>query len=194
MKKILTRISEILCILIIIASIAVLLNVVFTKPGEQPNIMGYYTFRILTGSMEPEIPTDSFVIVKKTPAQELQKGDVISFYSRDPKLGGAVNTHRVNEVTLNENGVYVFKTKGDANIIEDTYEVYQSDIIGKVIYVSHGLGVAVRLLSNPIGFAAVIIIPLAAIFISNIVGLVKTAKAVETAELEGEKEEKTDEK
>ena len=194
MKKILAKICEVICILIIIASIGLLLNVVFTPAGEQPSVFGYTTFRILTGSMEPEIPTDSFILVKKTEPSELEVGDIISFYSRDPKLGGAVNTHRVTGLEKNENGVYVFSTKGDANLIEDQYPVYQSDLIGKVVYISHGLGTAVRLLSNPLVFGAVVIIPLAVIFVTNIVSLVKTAKAVEKAELEGGDDDKTEEK
>ena len=56
---------------------------------------GYTVFRITTGSMRPAYDTDTLILVKKTDPAEIKVGDVISFYSADPALDGAVNTHRV---------------------------------------------------------------------------------------------------
>ncbi len=159
LKKILLKIINLISIVVILISLAVLLTVVLTKKGEAPNVFGYSLFRVMTGSMEPTIPTDSMIVVKRNGKEEYRPGDVISFYSRDPALGGAVNTHRITEVRR-EDGSILYETRGDANNAPDRYPVLQEDVIGKVVYASYGLGKAVRLISNPLLFIPLIILPL----------------------------------
>lgn len=159
LKKILLKILNVVSILMIICSLGVLLTVVMTKKGEAPNVFGYSLFRVMTGSMEPGIPTNSLIVVHQTEPEKLAAGDVISFYSRDPSLMGEVNTHRI--VRIEKVGErYVLTTKGDANNVEDQYVTYGEDVIGKVVFSSYRLGQAVRLISNPIIFIPLIIIPL----------------------------------
>lgn len=159
LKKILLKIVNVVSILMIICSLGVLLTVVMTKQGEAPNVFGYSLFRVMTGSMEPNIPTNSLIVVRRAEPAELAAGDVISFYSRDPSLMGEVNTHRI--VRIEKVGErYVLTTKGDANNVEDQYVTYGEDVIGKVVFSSYRLGQAVRLISNPIIFIPLIIIPL----------------------------------
>ena len=122
-------------VLLIVAAMAVLLTVVLTKAGDTPSIMGYSLFRVVTGSMEPTIGEGSLIVVKKTEASEIKEGDIISFYSTDPELKGAVNTHRVTGVKSEKNGL-VFETKGDANLVKDEYPVQESNIIGVVVFIS----------------------------------------------------------
>ena len=173
--KILRTIINILSVFMIVVALFVLLSVVMTKPGQAPTVMGYSSFRVLSGSMEPTLQTDSMIVVRHTAPAEIRVGDVISFYSSDPKLGGAVNTHRVVDAEK-QNGVYIFQTKGDANIIPDEYPVSGNDVIGVVVFSSFFLGKLVRLLSNPLVFIPIIMIPLLALLILNLVKTVKLAK------------------
>lgn len=158
-KKIGLRILNVVSVLCIVISVIVLLTVIFTKEGQAPKIMGYSLFRVMTGSMEPEIPVNSLILVKEVAPDELKEGDVISFYSRDPALSGHVNTHRIISIEKTD-GEYHFQTKGDANNVADNYETVSKDLIGKVVFSSYGWGKAVRLLSNPLIFVPLIIIPL----------------------------------
>lgn len=174
-KKILLNIVNVLSVLLILGAIMILLTVVMTKSGEAPNIFGYSVFRVLSGSMEPAIRTDSLVVVQRTEAENIREGDVISFYSRDPSLEGFVNTHRVVGVE-NSNGEIIFTTRGDANQIADRYPVTSEDLIGKVVFVSLFLGKFVRLLSNPLIFLPLIVIPLAVILLSNLIRTVKVTR------------------
>ena len=96
--KILRTAINVLAVLMIVLALFILLSVVMTKPGQAPNVLGYSSFRVLSGSMAPTIPTGSMILVKATDASEIEAGDVISFYSSDPALAGAVNTHRVLSV------------------------------------------------------------------------------------------------
>ena len=182
-KKIFFAIINIISVLIIAAAIFVLCIVLLTTPGKPPQIMGYTALRITTGSMAPTYDVDTLVIVKDTKASEIKKGDVISFYSADPSLDGAVNTHRVVEVR-EENGQRIFVTKGDSNNVVDAYNVEEKYLIGKVVYASKILGKLSRLISNPIVFLPVILIPLAVILISNLVSTMVLAKKIAKEEEE----------
>ena len=173
--KVLRTIINILSVFMIIVALFVLLSVVMTKPGQAPSILGYSSFRVLSGSMQPTIRTDSMILVKKTAPSQIHEGDIISFYSSDPALSGSVNTHRVLSVEQ-QNGIYIFYTKGDANIIPDEYPTSGNDVIGVVVFSSYTLGVLIRLLSNPVVFIPIILVPLLLLLILNMVKTIRLAK------------------
>ena len=170
-------------IVLIFVSVFVLLSVVLTPAGQVPQVLGYSVFRVMTGSMEPEIREDSLLVVKKTPPEDIVPGDVISFFSPDPMLEGAVNTHRVVRIEK-ENGRTQFITKGDANVIEDTYPTDASALVGRVVFKSYGLGKAVSLLSNPLVFGIIILLPLLVILLMNLYRAVRIAADIAKKEEE----------
>lgn len=170
-------------IALILASVFVLLSVVLTPAGQVPQVLGYSVFRVMTGSMEPEIRSDSLLVVKKIPPEDIVPGDVISFFSPDPMLEGAVNTHRVVRIEK-ENGRTQFITKGDANVIEDTYPTDASALVGRVVFKSYGLGKAVSLLSNPLVFGIIILLPLLVILLMNLYRAVRIAADIAKKEEE----------
>lgn len=170
-------------IALILVSVFVLLSVVLTPAGQVPQVLGYSVFRVMTGSMEPEIREDSLLVVQKTPPEDIAPGDVISFFSPDPMLEGAVNTHRVVRIEK-ENGRTQFITKGDANVIEDTYPTDASALVGRVVFQSYGLGKAVSLLSNPLVFGIIILLPLLVILLMNLYRAVRIAADIAKKEEE----------
>ena len=104
-------------------------------------------------------------------------GDVISYFSRDPALNGAVNTHRVVAVQ-GEGGTLRFRTRGDANSIDDLYPPAPGDIIGVVVFSSSFLGSLVRLISNPLVFFPLILLPLVILLVMNLVRTFRTAASI----------------
>ena len=170
-------------IALILVSVFVLLSVVLTPAGEVPQVLGYSVFRVMTGSMEPEIREDSLLVVQKNPPEDIVPGDVISFFSPDPMLEGAVNTHRVVRIEK-ENGRTQFITKGDANVIEDIYPTDASALVGRVVFQSYGLGKAVSLLSNPLVFGIIILLPLVIILVMNLCRAVRIAADIAKKEEE----------
>lgn len=176
-KKILYAFINILSVVIIIVAVFVLLIVVMTKPGKTPNIAGYMALRVTTGSMAPTYDVDSLIIVKQMDPASIRENDVISFYSSDPALSGAVNTHRVVSVSQDGDN-YRFVTKGDANNVVDRYDVDSRDLLGKVVWSSLLLGKIVRLVSNPLIFVPVILVPLAIILITNLVKTISYARKI----------------
>ena len=161
-------------IVLIILSLFALLTVVMTPSGQVPQVMGYSILQVLTGSMEPAIPEGSMLLIRQTEPETLQAGDIISFFSPDPLLDGALNTHRIQEV-LDDGDTLEFITKGDANFLEDQQPVSARQVVGKVIFISPILGKFVRLISNPLVFCLVVLLPLAAMLIANLVRALRSA-------------------
>lgn len=182
-KKIFYGIINVLSVLIIAAAVFVLCTVIFTKSGDAPSVLGYTALRVTTGSMKPTYDVDTLIIVKKVAPETIKENDVISFYSQDPALDGAVNTHRVVEIK-EEDGKRIFVTKGDNNNVVDTYNVESEYLIGKVVASSKIIGKVSRLVANPLIFIPVILIPLAFILISNMLGTIRMAKKIAQEEEE----------
>lgn len=101
--------------------------------GRVPMVFGHSVLRIATPSMEEEIPVGSYILIKKVSLPELDEDDVITFYSLDPNIYRAPNTHRIKNIEKVD-GEYFFTTKGDNNQREDDYKVPGEDVIG--VYVS----------------------------------------------------------
>lgn len=184
-KKVFLQIINILSVVIIALALFVLLSVVLTRRGDTPNVLGFSAFRVVSGSMRPELQEDDLIVIKRVAPDKIEVGDIISFYSPDPELRGAVNTHRVTAVA-EEGGQYVFTTKGDANVIEDKYGVRGDEVLGKVVLVSALLGKLSRLAANPLVFIPLILVPLLAILLTNLVRTVRLAK--EAAQEEEQRE------
>ena len=118
-QKILVRFAKILGSLVIVGVILVLMIL------SLPRLFGYETYNVISGSMEPELPVGSLILVK--PAEEISKieeGEIICFYSN-----ATVVSHRVVS-----NNVFAGQviTKGDANESEDIEPVQYNEVIGIV--------------------------------------------------------------
>ena len=125
----------------------ILVNVLGAKAsGRVPAVFGYSVLNIVSGSMEDEIPKGSYILVKSVDPKSVEVGDVISFYSTDPKIYGMPNTHRVTEI-VGEGAELEFVTKGDANPTEDRVRVSADRLIG----VQVGTLVGLAAFSNMLG-------------------------------------------
>src|SRR5690606_9993103 len=97
-----------------------------------PRVLGWAPLTVLTGSMEPTIPTGSQVVVAPVDdVAALEVGDVITVmpFPDDPTLV----THRVVARTDTADGPS-FVTQGDANDVADAWEVTETQIRGEVRY------------------------------------------------------------
>ena len=151
----------------------IFISVLRANQGEVPSVLGYSVLRLQTGSMEPEYKTGSIIITKKVDVNDLEKGDVISFYSTSLDISDRVNTHRIVDIIYDQSGSREFVTKGDANELQDENPVLSSRVIGKVIF---DLGVVsgsvLGMLQNPKVIFFLIIVPLIIITFTEAVNLV----------------------
>lgn len=111
-----------------LGTVLLILLVLVCLPLTVPRVFGYHIYTVVTGSMEPAIPTGSLVYIKGIPPQEVEEKDVIAFYGAMD--GTSIITHRVvsNSEIMNE-----FITKGDANETKDMNPIPYDNYIGKVM-------------------------------------------------------------
>ena len=135
-KKLPKRILETSWWVAVILLSMLLFNVIGAKMrGEVPSVFGYSVVNIVSGSMEDEIPRNSYILLKKVDPSEIKKDDIICFYSTDPSIYGIPNTHRVaKDPIITDTGIE-FVTKGDANPENDKYNAHGDRLVG--VYVKN---------------------------------------------------------
>ena len=121
--------------------------------GKQGIINPIFPFVVLSGSMEPAVPTGSVVFVSPKPFG-YAVGDIITFN----RGGKDYTTHRVSGL-VDESGQIAYQTQGDANNAPDPQTVAKKDIKGAVILTVPYIGYAVSQTKTPYGFILLIIIP-----------------------------------
>lgn len=112
-------------------------------------VVGLRVYTVLSGSMEPTYHVGSLIYVKEVDPFELETGDVIT-YMLDEET---VVTHRISGVVPDENNPTVvrFRTKGDANDVEDGSLVHYKNVIGSPIFTIPKLGYVANFIQNPPG-------------------------------------------
>lgn len=130
-------------------------------PNNVINILGYQTLVVLSPSMEPEIRVNDQVIIRKTTAEKIEVGDIITFEVYIPELRttGYV-THYVADIGVNTDGELVYYTQGaDAEPGEydkwrqadGMYEdITYSNIIGEYWFKIPFIGYSRYIFNNPI--------------------------------------------
>lgn len=135
-----------LCVLLLLCSLLALGSLVYQRFSgvEQPMLLGWGAAKILTGSMEPEMPVGSLIIIHEK--EDYQVGEAVTYID---SYGRSV-THRI--VSLDGD---VVVTKGDANNAEDK-PFSESQIIGKVMCVIPGAGRVFSLLQSPVAICVLL--------------------------------------
>lgn len=127
-------------------------------------LVGYQTYTVLSGSMEPTYSTGSIIYVKDLAPEELAVNDPISFTISE----NTVVTHRIIEVLPDEDysETIYFRTKGDANKSADGELVRSENVLGKVVFSIPLLGFVLHYLAQPPGNYLVIAGALLLVFLS----------------------------
>lgn len=123
MKKVLERI--LIFILVVILIFVFYLR--FFKNVQYIKFFGYCFFIVKSGSMEPEISKDEFIITKDM--NSYNKNEIVTFFYDE-----CIITHRIVQ---NDNNKLI--TKGDFNN-EIDFPITNKNILGKVVFHSKILG------------------------------------------------------
>lgn len=129
LHKTLTIIGWVLCVILVPILIVncTLLVKSFINKNEVPDFGGTLPLIVLTDSMYPDIKSGDLIICKTINAEDIEEGDVISFY--DPAGNGtSVVTHKVVEI-INENDKLSFRTRGINNNTDDRLPVSAEKVI-----------------------------------------------------------------
>jgi len=118
---------------------------------------------VSSGSMIPALEVYDVIVVEgNTPFEDVEKGDIIVFYS--PKLyeqgKERVIVHRVS-LDLSTDEQKIVRTKGDANpssIAGTDYPITEKEYLGKVEYVVPQVGYITQILQPPINYIIIAVI------------------------------------
>ena len=175
------HLSNTLFVLVLIAFVAVTVITVLSGINMRQDrlIFGSFGFgHVVTGSMEPDIPTGSFVFVQKADPATLKEGTVIMFRSEDPSIPQDTPVcHQIIRLETDDNGEMCYITKGTANPIEDTYPVYEEDIIGIVTFSSLTIGKLISLSQSTLIYPILILL-LAVSLIQSAVDVIRQMMAL----------------
>ncbi|MFA6730231.1 MAG: signal peptidase I [Eubacteriales bacterium] len=127
-KTIIKLANSFLLLLMASAFALIIMTLSLKAFGVKLKFKGYFVYRIVTGSMEPDYPIGDYVLVKSIDPDLLINGDVVAFVSQDSDSRGEVIIHRV--VGRGENGGIV--TMGDANPAADYKNVSSAQVLGRV--------------------------------------------------------------
>lgn len=113
-------------------------------------------YTVLTGSMEPAIPTGSLVLGFPIDSTQLNPGDIITFASPDEP--GKQIIHRIRSVKTADNQTY-FLTKGDNNDSLDNWQIYPPQIFSRAYFYIPQIGYLASQSKSPLGFVATVGLP-----------------------------------
>lgn len=129
----LTWVGRVLAWAVILGVVAVLLVAVLV-----PRVFGATPYTILTGSMRPELPPGTLVVVKPKAFEQIAVGDRVTYQLESGR--SEVVTHRVVGVNVGMNGERTLRTQGDANGALDEAPVREVQVKGEVWYSVRHLG------------------------------------------------------
>lgn len=123
-----------------LAATAVLLAAVVV-----PRLAGATPYTVLTGSMEPDLPPGSLVVVRPVPADEIGVGSVVTYQLESGKP--VFVTHRVVSQGVGDDGQPIFQTQGDANDSPDATWIRPLQVRGEAWYAVPYVGYLSELIS-----------------------------------------------
>jgi signal peptidase len=146
-----------LALAVCLALLASLLTVAAT------NLLGYDSYVIYSGSMAPTVKVGSLLLTRPADVENLQVGDVITY--RSPGNHTTL-THRVVSVRQ-QDGEWVFQTKGDASLGPDPQEVILRAQVSKMAFDIPYLGYVVDFARSTQGIVLFLLLPAAGLVLMH---------------------------
>ena len=160
-QRTLTIIGIVLCVILVPILIVNCTLIVksLIKKDEAPDFAGVVPLIVLTDSMYPDIKRGDLIFTKVVDANNLEVGDVISFYAAEDDYT-TIWTHKIIEV-INEGDTVRYRTQGVNNPTPDGKLREADKIIGK--YSNFRIGGAGNLamqMQKPGGLIVCVVVPI----------------------------------
>ena len=162
------------------------------------SVFGYSAFIVLSDSMKAtDFDAGDLVIIKQTDPSTLKEGDIISVQSPDEANYGEIVTHKIREVTTDEDGNPGFVTYGTTTDSNDQGIVTYNLVIGK--YKGHipNVGTFFQFLKTVPGYFICIFTPFFILILvqaRNSIKLFRKYKKEQVEEIQKEKKELEEER
>jgi signal peptidase I len=105
---------------------------------------GWRAHSMTTPSMGRNAPVGSLVVTEPVSAARVHVGDVVAFHP--PGRSGTTFVHRVVRISRGPQGDVILSTRGDINGSQDSWEIADSNLIGKVAFAVPDGGYALQML------------------------------------------------
>jgi len=169
LKKLFRIIKSVINVVIVFFVIAFALIVCLQRFSDNKfSFLSYRMFTVVTGSMEPKYKIGDVLIAKEKEPSEIKIGDAISYLGAKGNIKDKVITHEIVNIKKDENGNYLFHSKGLVNLVEDPV-VHESQLYGVVIYKTKILSFIYKVIGTNMGMFLFVIIPILYIIISEMV-------------------------
>lgn len=157
--KILKKMAKIIEVILITIIIFISLIIIIQRfSNNEKSFLGYRIFRVETGSMVPKYLVGDVILVKDQKFEQLKIGDDLTYNGLSGNVAGKIITHQIIDIEI-VNGKKIIHTKGIANSQEDP-EIFEEQIIGKVITKMNILTAITKCLNNKYIFYFLGIVPL----------------------------------
>ena len=127
------------------------------------NLLGYQSYVIYSGSMEPAVKVGSLLLTRPADVEDLRVGDVITY--RSPGNHTTL-THRIVSIRQ-EDGERAFTTKGDASLDPDPREVILRGQVSKMTFDIPYLGYVVDFAKSIQGVVLLLVVPAAGLLLMH---------------------------
>ena len=126
-----------------------------SKTNGRSQLLGLSYFEVLTPSMQSVLPVGSLVVDKHTEPENIQVGDIITYWRSDNETV----THEVISIVDDYEGTGMrgFQTKGRDNPEPDPDIVASMNVIGVVAFHLPGVGLAMSYIASHIGYVFIFI-------------------------------------
>jgi signal peptidase I len=121
-----------------------------------PKLLGFQSFTVMSGSMEPTISTGDIVVERRIHPLQAHIGDIVTF--KDTERDNELVTHRVRAISV-RGSVVSFITRGDANTGTEHWSVQRGGTIGRVGYHLPLIGYGLVWTREPIARLLLIVLP-----------------------------------
>lgn len=196
MKKALHILKTVLVWLVVALAVCMMIfTIISVNTFDRTNrsIFGYKAFIVLSDSMSAtDFSAGDLVLSKEVDPATLQAGDIISFQSTDTDNYGEVVTHKIRELTTDENGNPGFITYGTTTGANDESIVTYDFVLGKYQTKLPGLGKFFQFLKTTPGYIVCIFLPFLLLILVqgvNSIRLFRRYKKEQLAEIEAQREQ-----
>jgi len=147
-------------------ALAVVAVFLFNGSGEgvPRDLFGFSAMRVLTRSMQSEIPQHSLIVTRRVDPNSLQVGDDITFFLDET----TVVTHRIVTVYYDHegSGERAFQTQGIENRMPDHQLVIPDNIIGRVVFNNLAIGRAFTFVQSNLLVSGILAAMILGLFVS----------------------------
>ena len=164
---------------------------VTTFDKKDRKIFGYMALTVESDSMAAtDFAAGDVIFIKDVDPAELKVGDIIAFISQNPVSFGDTVTHKIRNLTTDENGDAGFITYGTTTGTSDEDIVTYDFVLGK--YVGHiaKVGYFFDFLKSTPGYIVCILVPFVALIVLQVVNCIqifRRYKKEQTEQLEAER-------